>query len=115
MVDVCKVVLNGECAAELKEIPLSNNTISEKANKISKDIKAQFLGRPSKTHFTIQLDESSDIASQAQLHVMLLGKGGGGGQNESFMFRHLMQCRTASFEFFNFAIFYNQNCRGSDV
>ena len=50
----------------LREISLSNSTISRRINEISNDIKAQLLDG---LNFAIQLDEGMDIASQAQLLV----------------------------------------------
>jgi len=54
---------------KLKEIPLSNKTFSRRLDEISNDIKAHLLQRLKQTNLAIQLDESTDIASQAQLLV----------------------------------------------
>ena len=69
VINMCKTVLDGECTKKLQEIPLSNNTISNKIDEISNHIKAQLLERLKQTYLAIQLDESTDIAGQAQLLV----------------------------------------------
>ena len=48
-VDMCEAVLDGECAKKLKQISLSNNTISRRIDEISNDIKAQLLDRLKQT------------------------------------------------------------------
>ena len=68
-VDMYEVVWDSQCAAKLKEIPLSNNTISRRLDDISHDFRSQLLKRLNKTDFVIQLDESTDIFSESQLLV----------------------------------------------
>ena len=68
-IDMCKTVLDGECAKKLQEIPLLNNIISRRIDEISNDRKAQLLGRLKQTYLAIQVDESTDIAGQVQLLV----------------------------------------------
>ena len=97
---MCEAVLDGECAKKLKQIPLSNNTISRRIGEISNDIKAQLLDRLKQTYFAIQLDESTDIASQAQL-LVYVRYCWSGEMVEEFMFCHQMQCRTTGLDVFN--------------
>ena len=73
VIDMCEIVLDGKCAAKLKDIPLSNNTISRRINKISTDIKTQLIERLHCTYFAIQLDETTDITGQVSLRTILLG------------------------------------------
>ena len=68
-VDMCDTVLGKESAAKLKSIPLSDNTIARRIEDMSDDIKAQLIDRLKQGYFAIQLDESTDIASQSQLLV----------------------------------------------
>ena len=42
-IDMCEAVLDGKCATRLKEIPLSNNTVSRRIDEISNDIKHSCL------------------------------------------------------------------------
>ena len=44
-IDMCETVLDRKCTAKLEEIPLSNNTISQRIGEMSSDIKAQLLER----------------------------------------------------------------------
>ena len=97
---MCEAVLDGECAKKLKQIPLSNNTISRRIDEISNDIKAQLLDRLKQTYFAIQLDESTDIASQAQL-LVYVRYCWSEEMVEEFMFCHQMQCRTTGLDVFN--------------
>ena len=99
-IDMCKAVLNGKCSTKLKEIPLSNNTVSRRIDAISNDIKAQLLERLKQTYFAIQLDESTDIAGQAQLLVYVLYCWSG-EMIENFMFCYEMQGRTTGLDAFN--------------
>ena len=52
-IDMCEAVLDGKCVTKLREIPLSNNTVSRRIDEISNDIKAQFLERLKQTFFAI--------------------------------------------------------------
>ena len=98
-IDMCEAVLNGKCATKLKEIPLSNNTVS-RIDEVSNDIKAQLLEILKQTYFAIQLDESTDIAGQAQL-LVYVRYCWGGEMMEDLMFCYEMQCRTTGLDVFN--------------
>ena len=97
--DMYEAVLDGECTKKLKQILLSNNTISREIDEISNDIRAQLFDRLKQTNFAIQLDESTDIASQAQL-LVYAQYCWSGEMVEEFMFCHQMQCRTTGFRRF---------------
>ena len=99
-IDMCKAVLNGKCSTKLKEIPLSNNTVSRRIDAISNDIKAQLLERLKQTYFAIQLDESTDIAGKAQL-LVYVRYCWSGEMIENFMFCYEMQGRTTGLDVFN--------------
>ena len=98
--DMCEAVLDGKRAAKLKEIPLSNSTVSRRIDEISNDIKAQFLERLKQTYIAIQLDESTDIAGQAQL-LVYVRYCWGGEIIEDFMFCYEMHRRTTGLDVFN--------------
>ena len=98
-IDMCEAVLNGKCATKLKEISLSNNTVSGRIDEISNDIKAQLLERLKQTYFAIQLDKSTDITGQAQL-LVYVRYCWGGETIEDFMLCYEMQCRTTGLDTF---------------
>jgi hypothetical protein len=62
-------ILHGKKQAdELKFVPLSNDTVSERIREISDDVCEQLLERIKKQNkFVIQLDESTDISNLEQL------------------------------------------------
>ena len=97
---MCEIVLDGKCAAKLKDIPLSNNTIFRRIYEISTDIKAQLIERLHFTYLAIQLDETTDIAGQAQL-LVYARYCWDGEIMEDLMFCHQMECRTTSSDVFN--------------
>ena len=84
---MCEAVLDSECTKKLKQIPLSNNTISKRIDEISNDVKAHLFARLKQTYFAIQLNESTDIASQAQL-LVYVRYCWSGEMVEEFMFCH---------------------------
>lgn len=64
--------MHGEkIASALKQIPLSNDTISNRINDIAGDIKCQLIERAKIFRFSLQLDESTDLTSVAQLMVFI--------------------------------------------
>ena len=66
-----KNVLGKEAAAKLKSVALSNNTIKKRIEEMSVDIADQVISgvKDSKSGFSIQLDESTDVTNNAQLLV----------------------------------------------
>ena len=59
-----------ESAKKLNVIPLSDNTVQRHISDISDDIKDQVINEIKEAEtFAIQLDESTDISSMAQLLV----------------------------------------------
>ena len=71
-VEMCEVVLGTDAANKLKAVPLSNDTVRRRIDELSADIQSQLLDRlRSCEQFSIQLDESTDISSAAQLIVLV--------------------------------------------
>ena len=71
-VDMCEAMLGTEAANKLKSVPLSNDTVRRRIDDLSADILSQLLDRlRSSDHFSVQLDESTDIASAAQLIALV--------------------------------------------
>ena len=98
-VDMCDTVLGKESAAKLKSIPLSDNTIARRIKDMSDDIKAQLIDRLKQGYFAIQLDESTDIASQSQL-LVYVRYCWEGEMIEGFLFCYAMPSRTTGEEVF---------------
>lgn len=65
--EMCEIMLGKEFSRKLLSIPVSNDTIRRRICDMSNDIKAQLVERLQSSIFAIQLDESTDIAGQAQL------------------------------------------------
>ncbi|XP_060774418.1 SCAN domain-containing protein 3-like [Neoarius graeffei] len=71
-VDMCEVMIRTEAANKLKRVPLSNDTVRQRIDDLSDDILSQLLGRlRCSGQYSIQLDESTDIASAAQLIALV--------------------------------------------
>ena len=117
-VDMCEVLFGKECSQKLKTIPLSDDTMSRRISDMSEDIRIQLIGRLQQVKFAIQLDESTDIASAAQLLVYVRYLWGGDAV-EDFLFCKAMSGRTTAEELFgvlktffiNSALSWN-NCLG---
>ena len=58
-------------ADEVKEIPLSADTIRRRISEIGQDIKCQLNDRMKRKKFSLQLDESMDVSGLAQLIVFV--------------------------------------------
>ena len=70
LVEATTLVLGGEKASKLKEISLSNDTVKKRISEMSQDILLQVVEEVrSSPLFSMQLDESTDISSCAQLLV----------------------------------------------
>lgn len=65
-VDMVSVMIGESAAKEIKNIPLSNNTISRRIHDMAEDINEQIVGKLSGL-FAIQLDEATDSNDDAQL------------------------------------------------
>lgn len=97
--DMCETILGKESASKLKSIPLSDNTIARRIADMSDDIKTQLIDRLKQGCFAIQLDESTDIASQSQL-LVYVRYCWEGEMIEDFLFCYAMPSRTTGEEVF---------------
>lgn len=64
------IVLGEEAEAKISAIPLSNNTVQRRISEMSEEIKAQVINEiKSAGLYSLQLDESTDVAFCSQLLV----------------------------------------------
>ena len=72
VVEMCEIMLEKEAANKLIAVPLSNDSVRRRIEDLSDDIESQLLViLHFCEQFSIQLDESTDIASTAQLIVLV--------------------------------------------
>ena len=61
-------MLGPQAAKEISKVSLSDSTIGRRINDMSVDIEAAVLGKiKTSGHFSLQLDESTDVSGHAQL------------------------------------------------
>ncbi len=66
--DMCRIMIGDSAAAKLGAVPLSNDTVARRIEDMSNDIREQLIEFVKKSpYYALQLDESTDIAGQAQL------------------------------------------------
>ncbi len=65
--DMCRIMIGDSAAAKLGAVPLSNDTVARRIEDMSNDIREQLIEFVKKSpYYALQLDESTDIAGQAQ-------------------------------------------------
>ena len=69
--DRAECMLNGRATELVGTVPLSNNTISRRIWDLAEDRKATLLSRINCTKFSLQMDESTDVAGLAILIVFV--------------------------------------------
>uniref|UniRef100_A0A671W2C9 DUF4371 domain-containing protein n=1 Tax=Sparus aurata TaxID=8175 RepID=A0A671W2C9_SPAAU len=68
--DMCRIMIGDSAAAKLSAVPLSNDTVAKRISDMSNGIREQLIEFIKKSpYYALQLDESTDIAGQAQLLV----------------------------------------------
>ncbi|XP_053199112.1 zinc finger BED domain-containing protein 5-like [Scomber japonicus] len=66
--DMCRIMLGDSAAAKLGAVPLSNDTVARRISDMSNDIREQLVQFINQSpYYALQLDESTDVAGQAQL------------------------------------------------
>ena len=81
-------------ADEVKEIPLSADTIRGHISKINHHIKCQLNDRVKRKKFALQLDESTDVSGSAQLIVFVRYITNGKPEEDLLMCASLLGTRT---------------------
>ena len=99
-IEMCEVMLGKEAANKLKAVPLSNDTVRRRIEELSVDIESQLLDRlRSCEQFSIQLAESTNVSSAAQL-IVLVRYPWEGSILEDFLFCKEVPGRTTGEEIF---------------
>ena len=65
--DLVSTIIGESAAQKLKPVPLSNNTISRRIDKISEHIHDQFVTKIRGNEFSLQLDETTTSHKDAYL------------------------------------------------
>lgn len=70
--DMVEIMVSKQEANKLKNIPLSDNTISRRINDMANDIQEQVVEKlKNSQHFALQFDESTDVSNCAQFVVFV--------------------------------------------
>lgn len=68
IMDMCKIMINEESAIKLKTISLSDSIIRRRIEAMATNVKEHLIEKPrSVERFPIQIDETTDITTDAQL------------------------------------------------
>ncbi|XP_053145433.1 zinc finger MYM-type protein 6-like [Hemicordylus capensis] len=68
LVGVCNELLGSSASKKMKDLPLSNDTMTRRINELSSDIEEQVTEKVKLSKvFSLQLDESTDISNKATL------------------------------------------------
>ena len=70
-VTISQIMHGDKIADEVKQIPLSADTIRRRISEMGQDIKCQLNDRVKRGKFSLQIDESSDVSGLAQLLVFV--------------------------------------------
>jgi hypothetical protein len=60
-------MLGKKCAQQLRNTPLSNNTVCRRISDISEDLEEQLMEKLRNNHFAILIDEATDCSGAAHL------------------------------------------------
>lgn len=68
-VDIAKCILDETSAKEITNVPLSNDTVARRIKDLAANVKAELISRLQCCNFSLQMDESTDVAGLAVLLV----------------------------------------------
>lgn len=115
-IDMCTEILGEKVANQLKVVPLSDTTVARRVSAISDDLRNQLVFRLKSVKFSIQLDESTDIANKA----ILLGYVRYFYDNEiheDFLFSATLETTATGRDIFSTLMnfFYNKQCKPPEL
>ena len=98
--DVCTEMLGEPAAKKVAQVPLSNNTIARRIDDLANDMEAQLIEQIKLAkYFSLQLDESTDVANMAILMVYVRFEHDG-DLKEEYFFSASLPTNTTSSEVF---------------
>lgn len=103
VIEMARIVLDQQSANKLAEISLSADTIHDRISDMSNDVLDQVVQDLlcSPVGFSLQLDESTDVANCAQLLVFVRYVKAGGNVVEQFLFCQPLTSTTKAEDIFN--------------
>ena len=70
-VDIAKCILDETSAKEITNVPLSNDTVARRIKDLAANVRAELISRLQCCNFSLQMDESTDVAGLAVLLVFV--------------------------------------------
>ena len=109
--EITRIMCGEKAARQLNLVPLSNDTVSRRIVDMADDVKNILIERIKKSrYFSIQLDETTDVADLANLLVYVRYEYDGASQ-EDFLFCQILITRTtAEHIFLLLNTFMEENC-----
>ncbi|GMH35000.1 hypothetical protein BSKO_02861 [Bryopsis sp. KO-2023] len=100
-IEMTQLVCGDDAARKLQSVQMSNNTVRGRIKEMSLEVKDQIVGRMKKSPiFSLQLDESTDIAKSSQLMVFARYVGDKDVEEE-FLFCEPLTTTTTGADVFN--------------
>ena len=108
--EMTRIMCGKKMAKRLDIIPLSNNTVTRRIETMADDVKNTLIKRiKSSRYYSIQLDETTDVADLANLLVYVRYEYDGAAQ-EDFLFCKPLETRTTAADIFNLlCTFFQEN------
>lgn len=95
LIKAVECVLGTEASKKVKEIPLSNNTVKARIDTMSNDIEEQLVCEIKKSpYFSLQCDETTDVAQCSQLLVFVRYLGDQNTMKEELLISEVLETTT---------------------
>ncbi|XP_068233586.1 zinc finger BED domain-containing protein 5-like [Palaemon carinicauda] len=107
--DMVGTIYGKEFAKKIEHVPLSNDTVKKRIQNMSHDIKDQVIAAIKKSgHFSLQLDESTDVSDDAQLMTYVRYQGQEAMEEEFLFCRPLLTTTTGEDIFMKVDSFFKE-------